>query len=177
VLSAAGLAPEAVQVSGDPPDWYHPGRAGVLRLGGKVLGYFGEVHPGVLKEMDVAGPAVGFEVFLDAVPLPRAKSRARPLLKLSSFQPVERDFAFVVDAGVPAETLLRAARGADKKLVAEVRLFDIYTGPGVGEGKKSLAITVVLQPEDATLTEEELEAFSQRLVAAVEKAAGGTLRR
>ncbi len=177
VVSAAGLAPESVQVSGDPPDWYHPGRAGVLRLGGKVLGYFGEVHPGVLKEMDVTGPAVGFEVLLDAVPLPRAKSRARPLLKLSPFQPVERDFAFVVDAGLPAETLLRAARGVDKKLVSEVRLFDIYTGPGVGEGKKSLAITVVLQPEEATLTEEALEAFSQRLVAAVEKATGGSLRR
>jgi phenylalanyl-tRNA synthetase beta chain len=177
VLSAAGLAPEAVQVSGDPPDWYHPGRAGVLRLGGKVLGYFGEVHPGVLKEMDVTGPAVGFEMFLDEVPLPRAKSRARPLLKLSPFQPVERDFAFVVDADLPAEALLRAARGVDRKLVSEVRLFDVYTGPGVGEGKKSLAITVVLQPEEATLTEEALEAFSQRLVAAVEKATGGSLRR
>ncbi|HEV2551064.1 MAG TPA: phenylalanine--tRNA ligase subunit beta [Stellaceae bacterium] len=177
VLSAAGLTLEAVQVSGDPPDWYHPGRAGVLRLGGKVLGYFGEIHPGVLKEMDVAGPAVGFEVFLDQVPLPRAKSRARPLLELSPFQPVERDFAFVVDADVPAETLLRAARGVDKKLVSEVRLFDIYTGAGLGEGKKSLAITVVLQPEEATLAEEALEAFSQRLVAAVEKATGGALRR
>jgi phenylalanyl-tRNA synthetase beta chain len=177
VLSAAGHTPEAVHVSGDPPDWYHPGRAGVLRLGGKVLGYFGEVHPGVLTEMDVTGPAAGFEVFLDEVPLPRAKSRARPLLKLSPFQPVERDFAFVVDAGLPAEALLRAARGADRKLVSEVRLFDIYTGPGVGEGKKSLAITVVLQPEEATLTEEALEAFSQTLVAAVEKATGGSLRR
>jgi phenylalanyl-tRNA synthetase beta chain len=177
VLSAAGLAPETAQVSGDPPDWYHPGRAGVLRLGGKLLGYFGEVHPGVLKEMDVTGPAVGFEVFLDALPLPRAKSRARPLLKLSPFQPVERDFAFVVDASIPAETLLRAARSVDKKLVSEVRLFDIYTGAGVGEGKKSLAITVVLQPEEATLTEEALEAFSQKLVTAVEKATGGLLRR
>jgi phenylalanyl-tRNA synthetase beta chain len=177
VIAAAGLAPETLQVSGDPPDWYHPGRAGVLRLGGKVLGYFGEIHPGVLKELDVTGPAVGFEVLLDAVPLPRAKSRARPLLKLSPFQPVERDFAFIVDAGVAAETLLRAARGVDKKLVSEVRLFDIYTGPGVGEGKKSLAITVVLQPEEATLTEEALEAFSQKLVAAVEKATGGSLRR
>jgi phenylalanyl-tRNA synthetase beta chain len=176
-LSAAGLTSEAVQVSGDPPDWYHPGRAGLLRLGGKVLGYFGEVHPGVLREMDVTGPAVGFEVFLDHVPLPRAKSRARPLLELSPFQPVERDFAFVVDADLPAEALLRAARGVDKTLVSEVRLFDIYTGPGVGEGKKSLAITVVLQPEEATLTDEALEAFSQKLVVAVEKATGGTLRR
>jgi phenylalanyl-tRNA synthetase beta chain len=177
VLAAAGLAPESVQVSTDPPDWYHPGRAGTLRLGPKVLGYFGELHPGVLQEMKVTGPAVGFEIFLGHVPLPRPKQgRSRPPLKLSSLQPVERDFAFVVPADLPAETLLRAARGVDKRLVSAVRLFDVYTGPGVGEGKKSLAITVVLQPEEATLTEKDLEAFSQKLVAQVEKATGGTLR-
>jgi phenylalanyl-tRNA synthetase beta chain len=177
-LVAAGAAAESVQVSADPPDWYHPGRAGTFRLGPKVLGYFGEIHPGLLREMKVDGPAVGFEIFLDHVPLPRAKGgRARPLLKLSPFQPVERDFAFVVDRDLPAETLLRAARGVDRKLVAAVRLFDVYTGAGVGEGKKSLAITVTLQPEEATLTDEALDAFSQKLVAAVEKATGGTLRR
>ena len=112
----------------------------------------------MLRRSDVKGPAAGFEVFLDAVPLPRARGTARPLLKLSPFQPVERDFAFVVDRRLPAETLLRAARGVDKKLVAEVRLFDVYTGQGVPEGKKSLAITVVLQPEEATLTDAAIEA-------------------
>ncbi len=177
-LAAAGLAGDSVQISAEPPSWYHPGRAGALRLGQKVLGYFGEIHPALLAEMEVDGPAVGFELFLDAVPLPRAKAgRARPLLKLSPFQPVERDFAFVVDAALPAETLLRAARGVDKKLIAEVRLFDIYTGTGLPAGKKSLAITVLLQPEEATLTDEALEAFSQKLVAQVEKATGGELRR
>ena len=177
-LVAAGAPIENVQVSTDLPEWYHPGRAGTVRLGPKVLGYFGEIHPGVLKEMDVKGAAVGFELFLDHVPQPRAKpGRARPLLKLSPFQPVERDFAFVVAADVAAESLLRAARGVDKKLVSDVRLFDVYTGAGVGEGKKSLAITVVLQPEEATLTDEALDAFSRKLVAQVEKATGGTLRR
>jgi phenylalanyl-tRNA synthetase beta chain len=176
-LAAAGVTPDTLQATADPPDWYHPGRAGMLRLGGKVLAHFGEIHPGVLKEMDVTGPAAGFEVLLDLVPLPRAKSRARPLLTLPPFQPVERDFAFVVPGDLPAETLLRAARGVDKKLVSEVRLFDVYTGAGVGDGKKSLAITVVVQPEEATLTDEALEVFSQKLVAAVEKATGGTLRR
>jgi phenylalanyl-tRNA synthetase beta chain len=177
-LAAVGLAPETAQVSADPPDWYHPGRAGTLRLGAKVLGYFGEIHPGVLREMAVAGPAVGFEIFLGHLPPPRAKpGRARSLLKLSPLQPLERDFAFVVPADLPAETLLRAARGVDKRLVSEVRLFDVYVGPGVDEGKKSLAVTVVLQPEEATLTDEALEAFSQRLVAQVEKATGGSLRR
>ncbi len=174
-LAAAGAAAESLQVSAEAPEWYHPGRAGALRLGPKLLGYFGEIHPGVLREMDVDGPAAGFEIFVDQVPLPKSR-RGRAPLKLSPFQPVERDFAFTVDAGLPAETLLRAARGVDKKLIAEVRLFDVYEGAGLGEGKKSLAITVVLQPEDATLTDAALEAFSQKLVAAVEKATGGTLR-
>jgi phenylalanyl-tRNA synthetase beta chain len=112
---------------------------------------------------------------IDAVPLPRS-ARARPPLKLSVFQPVERDFAFVVDRDVPAETLLRAARGVDRKLVADIRLFDLYEGKGLPDGKKSLAIAVTLQPQEATLTDAEIEAFSARLVAAIEKATGGMLR-
>ena len=175
-LAAAGASAESLQLAGEVPEWYHPGRAATLRLGPKVLGYFGELHPGVLKEMDVEGAAVGFEIFVDHVPLPRGR-RGRAPLKLSPFQPVERDFAFIVDAGLPAETLLRAARGVDRKLIAEVRLFDVYAGPGVEAGRKSLAITVVLQPEEATLTDAALEAFSQKLVAAVETATGGSLRR
>jgi phenylalanyl-tRNA synthetase beta chain len=176
-LAAAGAPVDNLQVDAAPPDWYHPGRGGTLRLGPKLLGAFGEIHPALLRELEIAGPAAGFEIFLDRVPLPRAKGAARPLLRLSPFQPVERDFAFVVDADLPAEVLLRAARGADKKLVSAVRLFDVYTGAGIDTGKKSLAITVVLQPEDATLTDQALDAFSQKLIAAVEKATGGTLRR
>jgi phenylalanyl-tRNA synthetase beta chain len=176
-LAAAGAPIDNLQVEAKPPDWYHPGRGATLRLGPKVLGAFGEIHPGLLRGLDVAGPAVGFEIFLDRAPMPRAKGPARPLLKLSAFQPVERDFAFVVDADLPAEALLRAARGVDKELVDTVRLFDVYTGTGIDPGKKSLAITVVLQPEDATLTDEALDAFAQKLIAAVEKATRGTLRR
>jgi len=177
-LSAAGVAGESLQVSADAPGWYHPGRSGVLKQGNKPLAQFGEIHPGILAAMGITGPAAGFEVFLDAVPAPRARSgKARPLLILSPFQPVERDFAFVVDESVAAETLLRAARGIDKKLIADVRLFDVYRGKGVDSGKKSLAITVVLQPVEATLTDEAIDAFSQKLIAAAEKATGGTLRR
>jgi phenylalanyl-tRNA synthetase beta chain len=175
-LAAAGAPVEGLQVTADPPAWYHPGRAGVLRLGGKKLAAFGELHPNVLLALDVKGPAVGFEVFLDALPPAKAKGHARPLLKMSPFQPVERDFAFVVDADLPAESLLRAARGVDRALVAEVRLFDVYQGKGLPEGKKSLAVTVVLQPEAATLTDEQIEAFSQKLVAQVAKTTGGELR-
>jgi phenylalanyl-tRNA synthetase beta chain len=140
-----------------------------------VLGHFGELHPDVLAACAAKGPVAAFEVFLDAVALPRA-GRARAPLRLSVFQPVERDFAFVVDRDLPAETLLRAARAVDRKLVAEIRLFDVYEGKGLPEGKKSLAIAVVLQPQEATLTDSEIEAFSTRLVAAVGKATGSTLR-
>jgi phenylalanyl-tRNA synthetase beta chain len=141
------------------------------------LAHFGELHPAVLAALDLKGLAVGFEIFLDAVPLPRKAGRGRLPLKLSPFQPVERDFAFLVPADLPAETLLRAARGADKALIAEVRLFDVYAGAGLPEGRKSLAISVVLQPEGATLTDDQIEAVSQKLVGQVTKATGGELRR
>jgi phenylalanyl-tRNA synthetase beta chain len=174
-LAAMGASTDGVQVSADPPGWYHPGHAATLRLGNKVLGAFGELHPAVIEALDVRPPLAGFEVFLDAVPEPRT-GRAKLPVQLSVFQPIERDFAFVVDQKLPAENLLRAARGVDRKLVNEIRLFDIYQGVGLPEGKKSLAITVVLQPQERTLTDAEIEGFSQRLVAQVEKATGGQLR-
>ncbi|MGC2524264.1 MAG: phenylalanine--tRNA ligase subunit beta, partial [Stellaceae bacterium] len=174
-LAAMGAPAENVQIAGEPPGWFHPGRAGVLRLGPTVLGMFGELHPAVVEALDARPPVAGFEVFLDAVPEPRA-GRAKPPLQLSVFQPIERDFAFVIDEAVPAETLLRAARGVDRKLVTEIRLFDVYQGAGLPAGKKSLAITVRLQPVEHTLTDTEIEGFSKRLVAQVEKSAGGRLR-
>jgi phenylalanyl-tRNA synthetase beta chain len=174
-LAAAGAPVDSIQVSGDPPAWFHPGRAGLLRLGPTMLGHFGELHPELLDALGVRGPVAAFEVMIEAVPLARS-GRGRQPLKLSVFQPVERDFAFVVDRDVAAEILLRAARGVDRKLVADIRLFDVYEGKGLPDGKKSLAIAVTLQPQDATLTDAQIDTFSQRLVAAVEKATGGTLR-
>ncbi|MEO3427592.1 phenylalanine--tRNA ligase subunit beta [Pelagibius sp. CAU 1746] len=176
VLGACEAPVENLQVTRDAPGWYHPGRSGVLRLGPKVLAQFGELHPRVLKALDLKGPAVAFEVFLDAVPLPRAGKQKRALLELSPFQPVSRDFAFLVDEEVPAEKVLRAARGADKALIAGVSLFDVYQGKGVEPGKKSLAIAVTLQPREATLTDQEIEAVAEKVVAQVTKATGGTLR-
>lgn len=140
-----------------------------------MLAHFGEIHPRLVAELDLRGPAVGFEIYLEAVPLPKSP-RSRPPLKLPPLQPVERDFAFLVDRDVTAEQVLRAARGVDRKLIAEVRLFDLYTGQGVPEGKKSLALTVTLQPQEATLTEAEIESFSKTLVAQIAKMTGGVLR-
>ena len=142
-----------------------------------MLANFGVLHPGVCGRLGLKGPAAGFEVFLDRVPVPKAKgSKAKPHLTLSAFQPVIRDFAFLLDADVPAEKAARAARGADKALIADVQVFDAYQGKGIEEGKKSLALAVTLQPSERTLTDAELEAVSKKIVAAVEKATGGTLR-
>jgi phenylalanyl-tRNA synthetase beta chain len=174
-LTAMGAPAESIQTTADPPAWYHPGRAGTLRLGPKVLGAFGELHPLVIEAFELRPPLAGFEVLLDLVPEPRAQ-RAKPRLRLSVFQPIERDFAFVVDRDLPAEAVLRAARGVDRNLVAEIRLFDVYEGAGLPPGKKSLAITIVLQPQERTLTDSEIEAFSRRVVAQIERATGGTLR-
>jgi phenylalanyl-tRNA synthetase beta chain len=176
VLTACEAPVENLQVTRDAPAWYHPGRSGVLRLGPKVLAQFGELHPRVLRALDLKAPAVAFEVFLEAIPLPRAGRQKRSLLELSPFQPVSRDFAFLVDEAVPAEKVLRAARGADKALIAEVAVFDVYQGKGVEPGKKSLAIAVTLQPREATLTDQEIEAVSAKVVAQVTAATGGTLR-
>ncbi len=176
-IEEAGGPAAKLQITTDAPDWYHPGRSGTLRLGPNAIAWFGEIHPRVLDAIDVKGPVVGFEVFLDRVPLPRAgRSKLRPPLAASPFQPVGRDFAFMVDADVPAEAVIRAARGAEKKLIDEVTVFDVYTGPGLEEGKKSLAIHVRLQPTEKTLTDEEIDAIAARIVENVEKKTGGRLR-
>ncbi|WP_422033973.1 phenylalanine--tRNA ligase subunit beta [Reyranella sp.] len=176
VLAAVG-APDTLSSQAGAPNWYHPGRSGALKLGDRVMAYFGELHPEIVAAADLKGPVAAFEVFLDAPPLPKAKAtKARPKLVLSAFQPLERDFAFLVDAGVEAEKLVRAARNADKVMITAARVFDLYAGKGVPEGKKSLAIAVTLQPVERTLTDAEIEAVSDKIVAAVAKATGAVLR-
>jgi phenylalanyl-tRNA synthetase beta chain len=178
VLATLGIAVDNLQIATDAPSWYHPGRSGRLKLGPKtVLAAFGELHPSVLQALDVKGPLAGFEVFLDALPMPKARGgRTRPVLSASDLPAVERDFAFVVDRAVSADQLVRAAKSADRGLIGAVTVFDLYEGAGVGEGKKSLAITVRLEPKTKTLTEAEIEAVAAKIVAAVTKATGGTLR-
>ena len=177
VLADLGLPADRAQIKTDAPAWYHPGRSGTLRLGPMMLAAFGEVHPAVLKALDVKGPAVAFEIYFDNLPAVKAKkSAAKAHLVLSTLQPVARDFAFVVDADVEAAKVINAAHAADKALITEVTLFDVYEGKGVGEGKKSLAINVVLQPVDKTLTDAEIEAVADKVIAGVIKATGGELR-
>lgn len=176
-LASLGIKSDSVQVAGDAPAWYHPGRSGILRQGRQVLAAFGELHPRVAKIFDLTAPIAAFELDLDAVPLPKARAgKARPALEALPYPPVDRDFAFVVDAAVPAARLLDAIKGVDRRLIRELRLFDVYAGPGVGEGRKSLAVAVRMQAGDRTLTESEIEAVAGRIVAAAEKATGAVLR-
>ena len=180
VLAAMG-APAKVQILRDGDGWWHPGRHGRICLGPKkTLGVFGELHPKVLAEMDVKGPAMAFTLFPEEIPMPRSAGASRGALDMSDLQAVERDFAFVVDAGVEAVNLANAAAGADKKLIEDVRIFDEFTGERaeaqMGAGKKSVALSVRMQPRDKTLTEEEIEAVGAKIVEKVAKATGGVLR-
>jgi phenylalanyl-tRNA synthetase beta chain len=178
-LEAIGAPVDRLQVeAGGAPGWYHPGRSGVIKLGPKtVLGHFGEFHPRTLEALDVSGPLCGFEIFVDAVPEPKAKpTRTKPKLDLSAFQRVTRDFAFVVDRTVEAGALTKAALAADKKLISGVSVFDLFEGPSIGEGKKSIAIEVSIQPMEKTLTDEDFEALAARIVDNVKKQTGGVLR-
>jgi len=174
-LAALGVAMDGLMVSSDAPGFYHPGRSGLVRQGPKtVVGSFGELHPRLLTALDITGPVAAFSLNLDAVPEPKRRRRAVP--DLPPFQPVRRDFAFLVDAVVSGDTVLRAARGAERALISGVSLFDVYAGDKLAEGKKSLAIEVVFQPRERTLTDVEIEAACQKVVSAVVKATGASLR-
>ena len=176
VLASMG-APAKVQILRGAREWWHPGRHGMICLGPKkVLGVFGELHPKVLDTMDIKGPAMAFTLWPAEIPQPRKSGATRSALKLRDLQSVERDFAFVVDAEVEALTLVNAAAGADKALIEDVRVFDEFVGGSVGEDKKSLAVTVRLQPTDKTLTDEEIDAVAAKIIEKVSKATGGVLR-
>ena len=175
VLAALGLPMESLAVTADAPGWYHPGRSGTVRQGPKlVLATFGELHPAVTQALDLAGPVAAFEVFLDRVPEPKRRKRAAP--DLPPFQPVRRDFAFLVPDTVGADAVLRAARGADRTLIAGATVFDVYQGGTVPPGQKSVGVEVVFQPRERTLTDAEIEAAGAKVVVVVAEKTGGALR-
>lgn len=175
VLDACNVNTSSVQITRDAPAWYHPGRSGAIKLGPTVLAYFGELHPSVLSTLKRDEAYVGFEVFLQNIPNPKKKGTRKELLKPSPFQPLTRDFAFVIDQNVEAEKLSRAIKAVDKNLITHVDIFDVYMGKGVEPGKKSIALNVTLQPVEKTLTDEEISALSQKIIAAV-ATIGGVLR-
>jgi phenylalanyl-tRNA synthetase beta chain len=178
VLAAAGAPIQALQIVAGGPSWLHPGRSGTIQIGPQnVLGHFGELHPRTLERLGADGPLMAFEVILDRIPEAKQRAtRAKPVLELSAFQPVSRDFAFIVDRKVRAGDLVRAAQGVDKKLITDVSVFDLYEGKGIDPDKKSLAIAVTIQPREKTMTDQEIDAVAAKIVAEVTKKTGGTLR-
>lgn len=176
VLEACGAPAANAQISRDAPDYYHPGRSGVLRLGKNIIAQFGEIHPAILEEMGIKTPMAGFEIFIENIPEPRQKSTAKKLLELSAFQPLSRDFAFVVKDSVSGDDVIRAAKAADKKLITQAEIFDVYTGKGIDDGHKSLALNITIQPTQATLTEDQLEDIMNNVIDSVANKCGGVLR-
>ncbi len=179
-LDACGAPSSNAPISRDAPEYYHPGRSGTVRLGKNVLAYFGEIHPAILDEMGIKTSVSGFEVFLENIPEPRVKKgkskTAKPYLHLEPLQPVSRDFAFIVDKDVEANNILRAVTSADKKLIVDASIFDIYAGKGIEDGKKSVALSITLQPTEKTLTDKDIETLSNAVINAVEIKVGGVLR-
>jgi len=163
-------------VTNDIPEYYHPGRSASFRLGNNILAWFGELHPSVLQKLDISSPLVGFEVFLDRIPIKKKRKTARPPLKLSPLQAVYRDLAFIFDEDYAADNMIAIALSVDDDLIENVRLFDVYTGKGIEKGKKSLAIEVMLQPRKETLTEEQIDDIIQKIVLAITNKTGGVLR-
>ena len=177
MLTALGLDQANIAIAREAPAWFHPGHSGALKLGPKVtLGVFGELHPDILAKLGANAPMAGFELYLDALPAAKRKSLTKSALEAFDLQPVKRDFAFLLDGDVAAGEVVRAASSADRVLIAEVNVFDVFTGQGVPEGKKSLAIEVTLQPRNKTLTDQEIDAVAAKIVTAVTKATGGELR-
>jgi phenylalanyl-tRNA synthetase beta chain len=177
ILAATGFDTSKVQVRAEAPSYYHPGRSGTLSLGPKVvLGYFGELHPLALQAMGYKGRAVACEIFMDAIPAPKAKTSTKPLLQASDYQAVERDFAFLANDNVVAADILKAIRASDQQLIREVRIFDIYKGKGVEDGQQSIAVSVTLQASNRTLTDEEIDSVAKKIVENAHKGFGGTLR-
>jgi phenylalanyl-tRNA synthetase beta chain len=176
-LASLGFDASKAQISRDAPAWFHPGKSGCLKLGPKVvLAYFGELHPDTLKMLDCAGKASAFEIFLDAIPAEKKKSRARPAFLAADLLPVRRDFAFVLDEGVAAADVVKAARAANKALISDVTVFDVFAGPSLGAGKKSLGLEVTLQPLEKALVDAEIEALAKKIAADVKASTGGELR-
>jgi phenylalanyl-tRNA synthetase beta chain len=178
LLDALGIATGGLQLLPGGPAWFHPGRSGTLQFGPKgVIGHFGELHPSVLEALDAEGPHVATEIILDALPPPKARAtKIRPPLDLPTLMPLERDFAFIVDRSVRAADMIKAAQAADRALVTDVSVFDVYEGPGIAEGRKSIALAVTVQPRDKTMTDAEIEALSQKIIGSVVQKTNATLR-
>jgi phenylalanyl-tRNA synthetase beta chain len=175
VLGSCGLEASSLPIIREAPEWYHPGRSGKLMLGAQTpLAYFGELHPSILEVFEIEGPVVAFEVFIEVIPnLKKAKKNAPAF---SPYQAVERDFCFILDNAVQADKLVQLVQKIDKSLIKAVSIFDVYEGKGIPQGKKSIALSIRLEPEEHTLTEAEITSLSSKIIEEAQKKLGAELR-
>ena len=177
VIAAANGPFDSAKISTDAPEYYHPGRSGVLRLGANIIAYFGEIHPSILKKFGIKQKVCAFEVFLDNIPLPRnTQDKAKKKLELYSFQPVDKDMAFIVDKTIRADDVVAAAKNADRNYIASVRVFDVYEGENLPDDKKSLALTITFQPKEATFGEQDIENMMAKVEQALKAKCNAILR-
>ncbi len=176
-IAAANGPAESAKISIDAPEYYHPGRSGVLRLGANVIAYFGEIHPAILKKFGIKQRVCAFEVLVDNIPLPRnSKDKAKKKLELSLLQPVDKDMAFIVDRKIKADDVIAAAKNADRNYIAEVRVFDVYEGENLPEDKKSIALTLTFQPREATFSDQDIETLMMKVEQAEKAKCNAVLR-
>jgi phenylalanyl-tRNA synthetase beta chain len=163
VLEEVNFNPENLTVNKHSSQYYHPGRSAVFKLGNQIIAYGGEIHPALLKKLDINEPVVGFELFIGNLPVMKVKN-AKNKLDLSNLQSVTRDFAFIVDQKIEAQSLQKAIRLLNKDVIEQVTIFDVYTGKGVEEGKKSIALSVKLQPKEQTFSEAQIDEVSNNII-------------
>jgi phenylalanyl-tRNA synthetase beta chain len=177
MLAVLGASFANAPITREAPAYYHSGRSGAVRLGNKIVAYFGEIHPRVLADMNIdVSPLVAFEIFVDSLPDSKKKSSAKPILELSAFQPVTRDFAFVCDVNLESDQIVKTIRAVDRDLISSVSVFDVYQGKGIVEGHKSIAINVTIQPTKQSLTDSDIDGLSQKIIKLVAEKTGATLR-
>jgi len=180
-LNEIGIDSSKIIVSNKSKKWYHPGRSGLLSLGsasGSELAYFGEIHPSIIKKLDLRTDNIlGFEIFLDNIPKSRKKIReVKPRFVVSDYQKVVRDFAFVIDEKYSSGEIISLVKKIDKELIKNVKIFDVYQGENITPGKKSIAFSVTLEPKDKTLSEKDIEGVSKKIISIVQEKTGATLR-
>jgi phenylalanyl-tRNA synthetase beta chain len=177
LLAVLGASFANAPITREAPNYYHPGRSGAVRLGNKLVAYFGEIHPAILDQMKIdVTPIVAFEIFIDAIPDAKKKGSAKPMLELSSFQPISRDFAFVCPRGLESDQIVKTIRGVDRTLITKASIFDVYEGKGIADGHKSVAVAVTLQPMAQSLTDSDIDGVCQKIISAVQSKTGATLR-
>jgi len=175
-LEAIGAPKNSLKIYQEAPEYFHPGRSAVFKIGQDIIANFGEIHPEICDYFGLNKSVIGFEIFYEKIPLPKRNKISRPMLKISNLQPVTREFAFLVDEKVVSEKITQVVKSVNKDLITDVIILDIYKGEKIPQDMKSIAIKITIQPIQETLTDSALEEISTTIINAIEKKLSGSLR-